>query len=255
MPRAIAIETSGRIGSVAIVQNGAVLSEETFPHGLQHAATILPMLDRLVRAQGWRPRDIEHVYVSSGPGSFTGLRIGITLAKTLALSIGARIVAVPSARVLLGNVPADAREAIIVLDAKRGQVFTARFTRARDVDSADLWNAWIENEPEHLDTLDAVLHRAGRPVHLIGEGIPYHRAMVPDVPQVVVTDEALWRARAGVVAQLGYELALSEAFADPHRLTPTYVRIPEAEEKRLIAQGKFPIPARANPDPTPQGSA
>lgn len=240
MPRAIAIETSGRIGSVAIVRDGAVLDEESFPHGLQHAATILPMLDRLVRAQGWSPRDVEEVYVSVGPGSFTGLRIGVTLAKTLALSIGAKIVPVPSTRVLLGNVPDDAREVIIVLDAKRGQIFTARFTRNPGIDPADIRIAWIENEAEHLDTLDAILNRAGRPVHLIGEGIPYHRTLIPDVPQVIVTDESRWRARAAVVATIGHAMARSNEFADAHRLTPIYVRLPEAEEKRLIAEGKLP---------------
>ncbi|MBC7784886.1 MAG: tRNA (adenosine(37)-N6)-threonylcarbamoyltransferase complex dimerization subunit type 1 TsaB, partial [Burkholderiales bacterium] len=128
MLRALALETSGRIGSVALVEDDQIVAADQFPHGLQHAATILPMIDRLTRARGWRPSDLQHVYVSVGPGSFTGLRIGVTLAKTLSLSIGCKIVAVPSARVLLMNVPDEAREVIIVLDAKRGQIFTARYS-------------------------------------------------------------------------------------------------------------------------------
>src|SRR5678809_1065254 len=124
MPRAIAIETSGRIGSVAVVVDDQILAEAQFPHGLQHAAHLIPLIDRLTRAEGWTPRDIEHLYVSIGPGSFTGLRIGVTLAKTMALATGVKLVAVPSVRVLVENAPADARHVIIVLDAKREQIFS-----------------------------------------------------------------------------------------------------------------------------------
>src|SRR4051812_46268102 len=81
VPRALAIETSARVGSVATVGDGRVLVEEQFPHGLQYAAQIVPILDRLTRAQGWKPNDLDELYISAGPGSFTGLRIGITLAK------------------------------------------------------------------------------------------------------------------------------------------------------------------------------
>src|SRR5690349_19781023 len=126
MPRALAVETSGRVGSVALAEDGQVLVEETFPHGLQHAATLLPIIDRLCRVRGWGPPYLELLYVSAGPGSFTGLRIGITLCKTIAFATGAKMVAVPSVRVLAGNAPPEARNLVIVLDAKREQIFTAR---------------------------------------------------------------------------------------------------------------------------------
>ncbi|MBC7783317.1 MAG: hypothetical protein H7144_05710, partial [Burkholderiales bacterium] len=95
---------------------------------------------------------------------------------------------------------------------------------------------WVQSEPEHLDTLEAMLRRAARPVHLIGEGIPYHRVTILDVPEVIVTDESLWRARAEAVAVIGMDLAKSNTFCDPLKLTPIYVRLPEAEEKRLAAE-------------------
>jgi tRNA threonylcarbamoyladenosine biosynthesis protein TsaB len=226
MPRAIAVETSGRIGSVALAQDGRVLDEETFPHGLQHAAHLLPIIDRLCRARQWRPTDVEHLYVSAGPGSFTGLRIGITLCKTIAFATGAKVVAVPSVRVLAENAPPDSRDLIIVLDAKREQIFTARFHRD------DPGDDWTEAEPAHLDSLAAMLARAPRPVYLLGEGIPYHRAFIPQSDDgIVVTSEDAWRARAASVAKLGWPLAQRGEFADPYRLTPVYIRRPEAEEK------------------------
>src|SRR5687767_5600003 len=109
---------------------------------------IVPMIDRLCAARGWTAKDLTELYVSAGPGSFTGLRIGITVAKTLAFATGARVVAVPTVRVLVENAPADARHAIIVLDAKRDQIFTARFERIE--------GRWQERDAATVDSLAAV---------------------------------------------------------------------------------------------------
>src|SRR4051812_11603337 len=132
MPRVLAIETSSRTGSIAVAHDGQLLAERQFEHGLQHAAQIIPIIDALCREQNWTASDVDHLYVSAGPGSFTGLRIGITLAKTMALATGVKLVAVPTVRVLVENAPADAKHVILVLDAKRDQIFTARFEREGD---------------------------------------------------------------------------------------------------------------------------
>lgn len=224
MPRALAIETSGRTGSIALVDEGRILVEDKFPHGLQHAAEMVPRIDRLCRERGWSPRDLVELYVSAGPGSFTGLRIGITLAKTLAFATGARIVAVPTIHVLAHNAPPEANELIIVLDAKRDQIFTARLHRVDD--------SWAEAEPAHLDDLVSMLARAGRPVHLLGDGIPHHQKFIPPgEPGIVLTPPETWRPRAAAVAREGMRLSAAGAFTDPDRLAPVYIRKPEAEEK------------------------
>ena len=225
MPRGIAIETSGRIGSIAAVEAGRIVAEEQFPHGLQHAAGILPIIDRLCRDRSWSPADIEHLYVSIGPGSFTGLRIAITLAKTMALATGVKVVAVPSVEALVHNAPPEANHVIIVLDAKRDQIFTARFERTAN-------GGWSQREPAHLDSLSAMLERAPRPVHLLGEGIPYHEKFISmDDRSIVITPKETWRARAAVVAEIGMTMATHGQFANPDTLTPLYIRLPEAEEK------------------------
>ncbi|HEV2296190.1 MAG TPA: tRNA (adenosine(37)-N6)-threonylcarbamoyltransferase complex dimerization subunit type 1 TsaB [Tepidisphaeraceae bacterium] len=202
------------------------MAEEQFAHGLQHAAQIVPIIDRLTRARGWTPQDLDELYVSVGPGSFTGLRIAVTLAKTLAMATGVKLVAVPTVRVLVENAPPEARHVIIVLDAKREQIFTARFERVGD--------ERIEHEPAKLDSLAAMLARAPRPVHLLGEGIPYHEKFIPrDDPSIIVAPPERSRARAAVVATIGHAMARRGEFADPKRLTPIYIRRPEAEEKFL----------------------
>lgn len=225
MPRGLAVETSGRVGSIAIVEDAKVLSEDTFSHGLQHAAQVIFRIDALLKAQQWQPRDLQELYLSIGPGSFTGLRIGVTLVKTLAFVTGARIAAVPTLDVLARNAPLEARNVIVVLDAKREQIFTARYSRE------EATGPWVITEPRHLDRLDAMLSRSPRPVHLIGEGIPYHRQFIGEDPQVIASDEELWRARASVVAELGAAMLREGADTEPQKLVPLYIRKPEAEEK------------------------
>ena len=223
MPRVLAIETSGRVGSIALADAGVIVAEEVFPHGLKHAAEIIPMIDRLCRSQGWVPKQLEHLYVSSGPGSFTGLRIGITLAKTLAFATGVKLVSVPTVRALAENAPADVKHLVIVLDAKRDQIFTARFERMAD--------GWVEREPAHLDSLTAMLERSPRPVHLLGEGIPFHEKFLMKDAGVIIAPPELWSARASTVLKIGTEMALRGDFANPELLAPVYIRKPEAQEK------------------------
>jgi tRNA threonylcarbamoyladenosine biosynthesis protein TsaB len=219
--RALAIETSGSAGSLAIVEAGQLLAEETFPHGLKHAAQMLPRLDALLRVRGWAPGHLEEIYVSIGPGSFTGLRIGITLAKTLALAIGAKLVAVPSSQVLAENAPPQARNLLIVLDARRGSVFTARYEKIQ--------GGWAECEAAHLDQLVKALGRAPRPIHLLGEGLSIHAA--PTDPDIIVTSRDRWIPTADNVARLGGIMASMGQFTAPDAILPLYLRQSEAEEK------------------------
>ena len=230
MIRGLAIETSGRLGSVALAEDGRTVAEDRFAHGLQHAAEMIPRIDALCRAQHWQPSQIDEVYVSTGPGSFTGLRIGITLAKTLGFATGARLVAVPSAQVLAYNAPADAQRVLIVLDAKRDQIFTARLAR-------QVTGGWAFEEEPHLESLCAALARSPRPVHLLGEGIPFHQKFIPaDDTGIITTAAETWIARAAVVASVGYAMGRQGHFTPADELLPVYIRKPEAEEKWEAAE-------------------
>jgi tRNA threonylcarbamoyladenosine biosynthesis protein TsaB len=154
----------------------------------------------------------------------------VTLAKTMALATGVKLVAVPSLRVLVENAPPEAKHVIVVLDAKREQIFTARFER--------IGETWIERIPPRLSSLNEMIEESPRPVYLLGEGIRYHKKFIPSDPQVIVTSQERWQAQASAVAKLGIMLAADRNFADPFKLTPLYIRRPEAEEKLLANQNK-----------------
>jgi tRNA threonylcarbamoyl adenosine modification protein YeaZ len=99
----LAVETSSRIGSVAIALGEKILAETTFSAPIRHSAEIFPAISDLLSRFSRKPNQIEQVYISVGPGSFTGLRIAVTLAKTMHLANAAKIIAVDTLDVIAAN--------------------------------------------------------------------------------------------------------------------------------------------------------
>ncbi len=199
---------------------------------MRHAAELLPVIDRLLRAHDWAPRSLTDVFVSVGPGSFTGLRIGVTVARTLAWSVGARVVAVPTVDALARNAllaGSPPEHVAVMLDAKRGQTFAAAFT---------LRGGRMEKVIDAcLEAPAAFLARCPKPIAVLGEGVAYHRAAI-DAAGASVLDESLWWGRAEHVLAVGLELAAAGRFTPGGDLIPLYIRRPEAEEKWELRQAK-----------------
>ena len=232
------IETSGRLGSVALALGPDLLEERFFSGQLRHTAELLPTMDSLCRSHQWRPSDIEQLYVSAGPGSFTGLRIAITAAKTLAFAQSTQIVAVPSTDALALNAawslpPEELAQCqvVVVIEAGRGRVFAAVFEPTDPSRKCEPvmpgFDVIIPAAQMHPTEL---LDQTSRPLFLLGEGLTYH----PDEftgAGLVILPESCNRPSAANVHRCGYLRAQAGLFADAHQLQPIYLRRPEAEEK------------------------
>ena len=223
--RILVIETSSRVGSVAIATTNDLVKAERLPGLMRHAGELMPAIDAMLKEAGWPADSLTDVYISVGPGSFTGLRIAVTVARTLAWSIGARIVAVPTVDGLSRNAlvatPRPEHVAVI-LDAKQAQVFAAAFS---------LRNGEYEKVIDaHMAPPAEFLARCPRPLAVLGEGIPYHRPAI-DAAGVDVLHEDLWWPRAEHVLTVGRALASAGRFTPGGELLPLYIRRPEAEEK------------------------
>ncbi len=233
-PRIVAIETTGRQGSVAVAADDELLGMTRFAADLQHAAELLPAIDRLCDTVDWRPDQIDEIYVSAGPGSFTGCRIGVTVARALAQAVSVRLVRVPTVDVLACNAlehEPPPRHLVVLLDAQRRQVYTAVFhltgddyVREGDVEAGD---------PE------ALLSKVPRPCATLGEGIAHHREAV-EAADVEILPESAWTARADKVVRVGRRLARQGAYVQANELIPIYVRMPEAEERWQQRHGRPP---------------
>jgi len=229
----LAIETSGRCGSVALARGAHVIEETALAGGLKHSRDLLPTIDALCRRHGVGPADVHDVYFSGGPGSFTGLRIAATVARTLAMARGVGIVRVPTLDVIAQNAlaaPNPPARLAVILDAKRNHVYAAEFT----LDVPDLTpGAAVYRrclEPAELDP-DDFFAALPRPCAVLGEGIAYHASAV-DRSNLDRLPDDLNRPRAAVVHRLGFALASAGCSSDAAMatVTPIYIRAPEAEE-------------------------
>ena len=242
--RILAIETAGRQGSVAIGTPEGPLHVAYLGGAMRHASDLMPAVQKLLARRSWPAESLTEVYVSVGPGSFTGLRIGVTVARTLGWSAScSRIVAVPTLDALARNAfggaaagwPAASAageripvgemppHVVVVLDAKRSQVYAAAYTLDTDGICTRILGPVLEEPPDLLACLP-------RPLAILGEGIAYHRPAI-DAAGVTVLDPALWPGRAESVFAVGLELAAAGQFTPAGDLLPLYIRRPEAEEK------------------------
>ncbi|HWL94512.1 MAG TPA: tRNA (adenosine(37)-N6)-threonylcarbamoyltransferase complex dimerization subunit type 1 TsaB [Phycisphaerae bacterium] len=228
-PRIIAIETSGRAGSVAIASGPDLVSEAAFTADREHARDLIPMLDDLLVMHGWTPASIEHCYLSVGPGSFTGLRVAVTFARHLALATGAKLCAVPTLDVIARNALSLAQPAerlAVILDAKSQRVFGALY------DLVD--GEYLRTQgPLHVPPADLLRDAAGMAV--TGEGVRYHEAAIRAAGATIL-DPTMSPPNAKHVHYIGWKMALRNEFAPPETLIPLYVRRPDAElmwEKRM----------------------
>lgn len=223
-PLIIAVETSGREGSVALARGGALLGGRSFSTRMQHARDLLPALDELYRGQGLSPGEADHCYVSIGPGSFTGLRVAVAFARHLALARGVKLVAVPTLAVIARrcrNMADAPKRLAVMLDAKRGRVFGAVFTLED--------GGYVpRTEPAEVDPVE-LLKSQGGDIAVAGEGAHFHRKEILDTGARLI--EAEWGTpTAACVHELGWEWARQGRFTAPRDLVPLYVRRPEAEE-------------------------
>ncbi|MBN1489105.1 MAG: tRNA (adenosine(37)-N6)-threonylcarbamoyltransferase complex dimerization subunit type 1 TsaB [Phycisphaerae bacterium] len=226
--RILAIETSGRAGSVCVADGERVLASVDLPAMTRHDSGLHAAIDRLVREQGWRPDALDEVYVSAGPGSFTGVRIGVTVARTLAWATQARLVRVPTVDALARNAltaESPPEHVAVVLDAKRKQIYSALFARSGAT--------YTKLTPEAMVDPTAFLaeaHRTHGPIAVLGEGVAYHHAAIEQAGAAILP-EALWPARAECVYAVGSAMATAGHYCEPGDCVPIYIRLPEPEEK------------------------
>ncbi|MEK6549828.1 MAG: tRNA (adenosine(37)-N6)-threonylcarbamoyltransferase complex dimerization subunit type 1 TsaB [Nitrospirota bacterium] len=199
--RLLAIETATPAQSVALVEDDRLLAELSYEAQGNRGGVLLPTVDQVLKKAGVAARDLDVVAVSVGPGSFTGLRVGLATAKGLALGAGARLVGVPTLEALAeGYASADATICAL-LDAYRGEVYMALFRRNG--------NALERLSPDAVLAPGAVasaLAAVEGPVHLIGNGAARYREPLEAAlgGRVCVSDEGLRAApTAAVVARLG----------------------------------------------------
>ena len=235
----LTIETSGMTGSIAVGLGEKLIEWQFLSAPLKHSSETLPVIDNIFKNNNFKPEDIETIYVSAGPGSFTGIRIAVTMAKTLAYAVNAKIVSVPSLEAQALN----ALDAIqdghnisnigVILEAGRGNVFAGCYTytpnNSDDTITSLVPNFTISLEPVMEKPYDA-LSKMPKPLHLLGEGINYHKEELSG-NNITILDNTYYAPSAVNVFECGKKRAKANLFASPESFVPIYMRKPEAELK------------------------
>jgi tRNA threonylcarbamoyladenosine biosynthesis protein TsaB len=220
----LALETSGYSGDVALLVDDRVVAEVTLPEEKRTAQMLAPGIAAALAEIRWQPRDVDLVAVTTGPGSFTGLRVGVTTAKTYAYAAGAQVLGVDTLAVIAAQAPPPAQGAELwaVLDAQRQQLFAARF--------CSTGSGWEPCEAASILDREQFLARLRPGMLVTGTGLERLDHELP--PGVLIVPRELWHPRAATVGELAWRDYQAGRRDDLWQLAPRYLRLSAAEEQQ-----------------------
>ena len=225
----LAFETSAKAASVALTENGKLLGESYQNTGLTHSQTLMVMAEDLLKQCGKTVNDITAVAVAEGPGSFTGVRIGVAAAKGFAWGREIPCYGVSTLEAMAASINAWEGTVCPVMDARRSQVYNALFgancgtyTRIRDDRAISL--ADLGEDVKNLE----------KPVFLVGDGsVLCYNTLSEKVPGLVLPPEHRMHQRAVGVGLMAARMASAGESGDAAALTPNYLRLSQAERERM----------------------
>jgi tRNA threonylcarbamoyladenosine biosynthesis protein TsaB len=224
----LALETTATAGTVAALADDHLLGSLELNPNQRSAQSLAPALADLLRQVGWRPRDVDLVAVAAGPGSFTGLRVGVTTAKAFAYAAGAGVLGVDTLDVVAAAAPEPIEHLWAVIDAQRGDLVAAEFRRA-----ANRWMSAVG--PAQLVPATSWLAALPSGSRVTGPGLSRLAERLP--PGVEPLEPSLWQPTAEMVARVAIHDYRAGRRDDLWSLVPRYSRRSAAEEKWEQAAG------------------
>ena len=224
----LAVETTAAAASAALCEDTHILAEYYTNTKKMHSQTLMPMVEGIFKNCGVRPEDIGLYAVSAGPGSFTGVRIGVSAVKGLAMVRGTPCAGVSTLEVIACNAMNFSGAVCAVMDARCGQVYNALFDNTE--------GAMARLTPDRAVTVDGLAEWAenycGR-IILVGDGAKLCYNKMKGSGNIVTAPENQIYQRASSVGLLAFRMAAAGRTVDASALEPVYLRPPQAERERL----------------------
>lgn len=228
----LGLDSSGLVASVAIVEDGLLLAEYTTDYKKTHSQTLLPMLDELKGMIELDMNTLDAIAIASGPGSFTGLRIGAATAKGLGLALNKPLVEVPTLEGLAWNLWGTDRLVCPIMDARRNQVYTGVYRFVAEGEGFEL-QAVVEQKASDIVELLEELNALGEPVIFLGDGVPVYGGIIAEHCKVPYSFAPAGnnRQRAAGVAALGAVYFAKGRTVTAAEHQPEYLRKSQAERE------------------------
>jgi tRNA threonylcarbamoyladenosine biosynthesis protein TsaB len=224
----LAIETTGLAGSVAVLDGDNPLADIDLPQDQGSSRALAPAIQGLLATVDWRPKDVQVVAVVTGPGSFTGLRVGVTAAKTFAYAVGADVLGLDTLEVIAAAAPSEVPRLSAAVDAQRGEVVAGDFVRASD---------GIMGPAGPAQLVGIEKWWAGLPPGTLVTG-PVLRQVIARLPaHLTAMDPEYWFPKATAAGRLAARLYALGRRDDLWSLVPRYSRPSAAEEKKKGKMG------------------
>ncbi len=229
----LAVDSSGLVASVAVVEDDVLLAEYTMNHKKTHSQTLLPMLNEIKEMIGLDLNSIDYIAVAAGPGSFTGLRIGSATVKGMGLALKKDIVEVPTLEGLAFNLCGTDKYVCPLMDARRNQVYTGIYCFE---EKEHVWTMKALHEQCAVDIREIIetCNEFGHEVIFLGDGVPVYKKQLEANVQVPYSfaPANLNRQRAASVAALACIYAWEGKVVSPAAHGPEYLRKSQAERER-----------------------
>lgn len=224
----LGVDSTATAASAAVYCDGKILSLNFSNTGLTHSQTLLPMIDNTLKTSGIDIKDVDLFAVSNGPGSFTGVRIGVSAVKGLAQPLGKKCVTVSTLEVIAKPLENTGCYAVSVMDARCNQVYTAQFNCLNGFERV------TEDEAITIDELGEKLKSVNQPIVLIGDGTNVAYKKLKDVlPNITVAPLSIRYQSAANVALIAGEKTENSEFTgeDANDILPNYLRLSQAERE------------------------
>ncbi len=235
--KVLAFDSTAKAASVAVTDGERLLGEYTIDNGLTQSELLLPMAENLLASLGLSVSDIDLFGVSVGPGSFTGVRIGVSLVKGLAFGTDKPTSPVSTIEALAENLAGVSGIVVPCMDARRGQAYCGIFSS-----SGEGTKRLTEDMALPIDELYKMLEGyATMPIYIVGDGYKRARDRLVELGlKLEVTPEGLIRESGYSVARVALRMYENGLSVSERELAPTYLRMPQAERERLerLSEGK-----------------
>jgi len=230
----LAVDTSSAVAAVAVIENDRLLGEYILNQKKTHSQKLMPMISELMSSLELKPSDIDIYAASSGPGSFTGLRIGITAIKAIAYAVQKPVIGVPTLDALAYNVPMTESLICPIMDARNNQVYTALYRPDRGI-LANITEYMGVPVPEVVE----IIKGKNQKVIFVGDAVEVHKEYLAGElgDRCEFAPGNLLLQRASSVAQAARIRAINGMLENSFELVPFYLRKSQAEreyEKRQL---------------------